>query len=145
MNKRWRAADSRLASPCVTVDPAIGWRLTNKNNYTIYLTVKHNLLVYKVSQEERSIFWEVIVSVILSKNVYMIMCPIPNGFRDTAIWLYSCLAWAPSVVLLSRPAAPLSEAVNLCEASVGWCDCWWWHCRSAVKNAAHLHKCRICW
>jgi hypothetical protein len=33
-----------------------------------------------VSQEERSIFWEVTVSV---------MCPIPNGFRDTAISLYS--------------------------------------------------------
>ena len=35
----------------------------------------HNI-VYRVSQEERSIFWEVIVSVILSKNVYMNMCPI---------------------------------------------------------------------
>ena len=35
------------------------------------------------------------------------MCPIPNGFRDRAIWLYSGLAWAPSP---SRPAAPLSEA-----------------------------------
>ena len=33
----------------------------------------------------RSIFWEVIVSVILSKNVYMNMCPVPNGFRDRAI------------------------------------------------------------
>jgi hypothetical protein len=42
-----------------------------------------------VSQEERSIFWEVIVSVILSKKVYMYMCPIPNGFRDRAILLYS--------------------------------------------------------
>ena len=38
-----------------------------------------------VSQEERSIFWEVIVSVILSKNVYMNMCPIPNGFRYRSI------------------------------------------------------------
>jgi hypothetical protein len=43
-----------------------------------------------VSQEERSIFWEVIVSVILSKKLYVNMCPIPNGFRDRAIlvvWL----------------------------------------------------------
>jgi hypothetical protein len=41
------------------------------------------LRLYRVSQEERSIFWEVIVSVIRSKNVYMYMyvCPIPNGFR----------------------------------------------------------------
>jgi hypothetical protein len=36
----------------------------------------------------KKIFWEVIVSVILSKEVYMYMCPIPNGFRDTAISLY---------------------------------------------------------
>ena len=51
----------------------------------------HNVTSYKtviriqVSQEERSIFWEVIVLVILSKNIYMNMCPIPNGFRDRAI------------------------------------------------------------
>jgi hypothetical protein len=45
--------------------------------------------LYSVSQEERSIFWEVIVSVILSKKKkYMYMCPIPKGFRDTAILLY---------------------------------------------------------
>jgi hypothetical protein len=42
-----------------------------------------------VSQDERSIFWELVVSVILSKKVYMYMCPIPNGFRDRAISLYS--------------------------------------------------------
>jgi hypothetical protein len=45
--------------------------------------------LYSVSQEERSIFWEVIVSVILSKKVYVYMCPILNGFRDRAISLYS--------------------------------------------------------
>jgi hypothetical protein len=48
----------------------------------------HNL--HRMSQEERSIFWEIIVSVILRKNVCMNMCPIPNGFRDRAIWMYSC-------------------------------------------------------
>jgi len=42
-----------------------------------------------VSQEKRSIFREVIISVILSKNVYMNMCPIPNDFRDRAIWMYN--------------------------------------------------------
>jgi hypothetical protein len=46
--------------------------------------------IYTMSQEEMSIFWEVIVSVILSKRVYMYMCPIPNGLRDRAISLYSC-------------------------------------------------------
>jgi hypothetical protein len=35
-----------------------------------------------------SIFREVIVSVILSKTVYMYMCPTPSGFRDRAIALY---------------------------------------------------------
>jgi hypothetical protein len=42
-----------------------------------------------MSQEERSIFWEVIVSVILSKNMYMYMCLIPNGFPVAAMSLYN--------------------------------------------------------
>ena len=37
-----------------------------------------------------SIFWEVILSVILSKKVYMNMCPIRNGFQDKGISLNSC-------------------------------------------------------
>jgi hypothetical protein len=53
------------------------------------LVIIHNLLlgiaIYRVSQEERKIFWDVIVSVILSKKLYMNMYPIPNGFRDGAI------------------------------------------------------------
>jgi hypothetical protein len=36
--------------------------------------------LYIVSHEEMSIFWEVIISVILSKKVHMYMCL--NGFRD---------------------------------------------------------------
>ena len=51
--------------------------------YTCYLSA-----IYRVSQEEMSIFWEVTVSVILSKKVYMYMCPIPNVFRDRATSLY---------------------------------------------------------
>jgi hypothetical protein len=46
--------------------------------------------LYRVSQEEMSVFWEVTVSVILSKGVYMYMCPILNGFRDRGISLKSC-------------------------------------------------------
>ena len=42
-------------------------------------------LIYRVSQEERSIFWEVIVSVILSKKLYMNMCPIPNGWMKSEV------------------------------------------------------------
>jgi hypothetical protein len=45
--------------------------------------------LYRVFLEEMSIFWEVIVSVILSKKVYMYMCSVPNGFRDRAVSLYS--------------------------------------------------------
>jgi hypothetical protein len=41
--------------------------------------------LYTWSQEERSVFWEVIVSVILSKKRYINMSPIPNGFLDRAI------------------------------------------------------------
>jgi hypothetical protein len=40
--------------------------------------------IYRMSQEERSIFCEVTVWVILRKEVYMNMCPIPNGFRYLA-------------------------------------------------------------
>jgi hypothetical protein len=47
------------------------------------------LLIYGVAQEERSIFSGGIVSVILSKKGYMYLCPIPNGFRDRDISLYS--------------------------------------------------------
>jgi hypothetical protein len=48
--------------------------------------------VYRVSQEDRSIFWEVIVSVVLSKKkLYTYMCPIQNGFRDGGISPYSTL------------------------------------------------------
>jgi hypothetical protein len=36
--------------------------------------------IYRVSQEEKSTFWEIIVSIILRKKVFMNMCPIPNDF-----------------------------------------------------------------
>jgi hypothetical protein len=48
-----------------------------------------NIWLYRVSQEEMLIFWEVIVWVILNKKLYIYMCPIPNGFRDRAISLYT--------------------------------------------------------
>ena len=42
--------------------------------------------IYRVFEEEMSIFWEVIVSVILSKKkMYKCMCPIPNCSRDRAV------------------------------------------------------------
>jgi hypothetical protein len=63
----------------------------------------------RVSQEERTIFWEVIVSVILSKNLYMNMCLIPNGFRDRAI----LVVWLGRPVLLSFPPALLREGRSI--------------------------------
>jgi hypothetical protein len=48
-------------------------------------------LLYSMSEEGRSIFWEVIVLVILSKKVCMYMCLILNSFRYRAISLYSTL------------------------------------------------------
>jgi hypothetical protein len=40
-------------------------------------------------QEESSLFWEAIVSIILSKKVYIYTCPIPDNFWDRTISLYS--------------------------------------------------------
>ena len=58
--------------------------------------------IYRVSQKEKSIFWEVIVSDIRIKNVHMYMHPIPKGFRDGDIGLCSGLDLAPNNVLPSR-------------------------------------------
>jgi hypothetical protein len=48
--------------------------------------------------------WEVTVSVILSKKMYMYMCPIPNGFRDRAISLCSPLYRRATRHVLTRVA-----------------------------------------
>jgi hypothetical protein len=66
--------------------------------------------MYRVSQEERTIFWEVIVSVILSKTLYMNMYPIPNGFRDRAIL----------VVWLGRPILTFPPALLQKGRSIFW-------------------------
>jgi hypothetical protein len=57
--------------------------------YSVWLCHYREKLLYRMSQEEGSVFWEVIVSVILNKKVYTYMCPIPNSFQDRAISLYS--------------------------------------------------------
>ena len=55
-----------------------------------YCIITLCFFTYRVSQEERSIFWEAIIKVSLSKNFDMNVCPIRNGFRDRAILLYNC-------------------------------------------------------
>jgi hypothetical protein len=83
-----------------------------------------NSTLYRVSQEERLISWEVIVSVIPSKKVYTHVCPIPNGFWERAISLYSSLDLAPSIAHPSPLLRHCLKHVSQCEASVGRCDCW---------------------
>jgi len=57
-----------------------------------------------MSQEEILVFWEVIISVILSKIMYMYTCPIPNGFRYTTISQYRSLNSAPTILsVILRP------------------------------------------
>jgi hypothetical protein len=72
--------------------------------------------ISRVSQEERSIFWEVIVLVILRKKVYMNMCPILNGFRHLAC---SILNLGHNIFLPSHQNVPLSAACES-EWSVSW-------------------------
>jgi hypothetical protein len=52
---------------------------------TLLVTELDEIYLYRVSQEEMSVFWGIIVLVILRKKVRMNMCPIPNGFRERAI------------------------------------------------------------
>jgi hypothetical protein len=55
------------------------------NAQQMYVGLKY---IYRVSQEERSVFWEVTVTVILhkkKKKKCMYMCPIPNSPGDRAI------------------------------------------------------------
>jgi hypothetical protein len=55
--------------------------------------------IHRMFLEERSIFWEVIVSAILSQKIYMYMCPTLKGFRDRAISLYSSKIVAKKEIL----------------------------------------------
>jgi hypothetical protein len=48
-------------------------------------TYKKRRIVHMLIQEGRSIFWEVIVSVIMKKRVHMNVCLILNGYRDRAV------------------------------------------------------------
>jgi hypothetical protein len=84
--------------------------------------MKH-VRIYRVSQEEKSIFWEVILSIILSKKLYMNICPIANDFRDRAIL----------VVWLGRPVLSLPPALlRHCLKSNGSIS-------ETVRNRTHVH------
>jgi len=49
------------------------------------LSVANNLQIYRMIQDETSIFSEIIISVIVKKTVHMNMCLIWNGYRDRAV------------------------------------------------------------
>jgi hypothetical protein len=67
--------------------------VTQRYYFILCVILPHvsSYMLYRVSQEEGSIFWEAIVPVILrkKKKKYIYMCPIPNDFRDGDISLYS--------------------------------------------------------
>ena len=66
-----------------------------------------------MSQDEESILWEVIVSVILSKNVYMNMCTIPNGFRDRAMTGQNYLDFLQNEVPKQLEDVPLATRIAM--------------------------------
>jgi hypothetical protein len=43
-----------------------------------------------------------LTSIIVNENMYIYAFPIPKGFRDRAVSLYSNLGLAPNIVLPSR-------------------------------------------
>jgi len=102
--------------------------------------------IHRVSQEEISMLWEVIVSVILSKKKCICTCVLFRAVSEvqlchcTGVWI-----WRPILPFTPAVLRHCMKRVNRCEVSDGHCDCWLWHCRSAVQNAAHLHNYRICW
>jgi hypothetical protein len=83
------------------------WTIVGAYLYTVYIHTQ-------VPQEERSVFWEVIVSIVLSKKLDMYMCPILNGFWDRAISQCSTLC----TVQTSNTPCPHTSC------KVYWC-CWW--------------------
>jgi hypothetical protein len=73
-----------------------------------------------MSQEERSVFWEVTVSAILNRKVCMYMCPIPNNFRDRAISLYNSKIVSNAGIYCSSGKVGtvyiLENSVNICSS-----------------------------
>jgi hypothetical protein len=83
------------------------YRITSVPNGTIKITEnKHKIknkqyTIYRVSQEERSIFWEVIVSVILSKRcicTYVLFRTASERelFHCTLVWI-----WRPILAVVT--------------------------------------------
>jgi hypothetical protein len=76
----------------------------------------------------RSVFWEVIVSVILGKKLYMYMHSIPKGFRDRAISVYCTLQ-------TSNTPCPHTSC------KVHWC--WRWNFRKCITLGKLYQLCHL--
>jgi hypothetical protein len=62
--------------------------VTHINHPKLFMCVMCLRIKYRVIQEEMSLFREVILSVIVRKQVDMNMCLIVSGYRDRAVWIY---------------------------------------------------------
>jgi hypothetical protein len=82
--------------------------------YVYHPTLDSIYDLYRVSQEERSIFWQVKVSVILIKE-YIYIFRNANGFRDGAISLYSTLFRQKTLHILTRVAKGIDVDGGICE------------------------------
>jgi hypothetical protein len=78
--------------------------------------------VYRASQQERSIFLEVTVSVILRKMFIW-----TRVLFRTVSDIWRAVVWIRRAIFSFPPAVMRHclKHVNRCEASVGCCDCWW--------------------
>ena len=71
-----------------------------------------SVLKYRAIQEERSVFWMVIVLVLVRKKVHMNICLIVNGYRGRAMWI-------------SRPNSVRFLFVGLNEGRTLWKKGWY--------------------
>jgi len=87
-----------VPSLCSRTTPVTGkishWKAASVGNlglvFTMHLSIPYvtevcRNVLHRVIQRERSIFWEVIISVIMRKNVRMNMIAIPDSYRDRAV------------------------------------------------------------
>jgi len=90
-----------------------------------------------VIQEERSVFWEVIVPVIAWKTVDMNTCLRLKGYQDRVVWTWLVLFWiaysSVNPVEYGATKAKLHLTVVMTLFNV-W----------SVQNATCLNTCRIC-
>jgi hypothetical protein len=79
----------KYGNPLLTEKKCLTFKCQKRLFYIVYKLIKiHNViqLLYRVIQEDRSIFWEVIISGIV-KKVPINMCLILNVYRHRAVWI----------------------------------------------------------